>query len=88
MVFLEILFREFRLTTIKGGITMAKKTKWAKFVNMNVPQVWFCHNPNIELEFGRAYIVEDEWKLGKYNIVKLIDFPSYFLADAFKITST
>ena len=66
---------------------MAKKTKWAKFVNKNVPQVWFCHNPNIELEFGRAYIVEDEWKLGKYNIVKLSDFPSYFLADAFKITS-
>ena len=67
---------------------MRKKTVWAKFVNKNVPQVWMCPNPNLELEFGRAYLVEDNWKLGRYDLVKLRGFTKYFLADAFEFTST
>ena len=87
MVFILFSHKRKYPATIKGGYTMRKKVKQAKFVNRNVPKVWACLDPNEMLEFGKTYPVDDEWTFGNYNIVKLHGFTKYFLADAFKFSS-
>lgn len=87
MVFILFSHKRKYPATIKGGYTMRKKVKQAKFVNRNVPKVWACLDPNEMLEFGKTYTVDDEWTFGHYNIVKLHGFTKYFLADAFKFSS-
>ena len=78
MVFILFSHKRKYPATIKGGYTMRKKVKQAKFVNRNVPKVWACLDPNEMLEFGKTYPVDDEWTFDITILLSFTALPNIF----------